>query len=60
MRKQTFGRSAFLIQFDNAKTNENRNRSIVIGVNNNRLVLFFEIAFPNVFNRNKPVINHKA
>ena len=35
-------------------------RSIVIGVNINRSILFFEITFPNVFNRNKPVISHKA
>ena len=35
-------------------------RSIVIGVKINRSILFFEMAFPNVFNRNKPVISHKA
>jgi hypothetical protein len=48
------------IQFANAKINENTARSIVTGVNSRCSSLFFEIAFPNVFNRNNPVISHNA
>lgn len=47
-------------QFDNAMIKENIAISMVIGVKNLCSNLFLEIAFPTLFNRNKPVINHKA
>jgi hypothetical protein len=54
------GRSAFSNQFDNAKINENIANSIVIGVKSLCSSLFFEVTFPNVFNKNNPVMSHKA
>jgi hypothetical protein len=50
------GVCALFIQFVKAKINENIVKIIVIGVNSFFSILFFEIAFPNVLNRNKAVI----
>jgi len=47
-------------QFDKAKINENIVKSIVTGVNTLCSILFFDMAFPNVFNKKSPVISHNA
>lgn len=46
-------------QFVKAKINEKNVKRIVIGVNSFCSILFFEIALPNVLNRNRAVIIHK-
>lgn len=53
-------KNGFSNQFDNAKINENIANSIVIGVKSLCSILFFDVAFPSVFNKNNPVITHKA
>ncbi len=53
-------RSVFSNQFDTAKINENIVNSSVIGVKSLCSSLFFDVTFPNVFNKNNPVMSHKA
>jgi hypothetical protein len=50
------GVCAFFCQFVKAKINENIVKINVIGVNSFCSILFFEVAFPIVLNRNMAVI----